>query len=108
MHKVLKSILITIIVYRKYSYKRNITFLSWEFFSGSIILLEVSCVYSMHDMLNFLTHYILLTNFSKLLKLRFLTHYIPFTYVSKLLKLRFLMQYILLTLYFSKLLKLIF
>ena len=39
--------------------------------------------------LKFLTHYILLTNFSKLLKLRFLTHYIPFTYFSKLLKLRF-------------------
>ena len=44
--------------------------------------------------LNFLTHYILLTNFSKLLKLRFSTYYIPFTSFSKLLKLRFLTHYI--------------
>ena len=40
-----------------------------------------------------LTHYILLTYFSKLLRLRFLTHYTLLTYFSKLLKLRFLTHY---------------
>ena len=37
-----------------------------------------------------LSYYILLTYFSKLLRLRFLTHYILLTNFSKLLKLRFL------------------
>ena len=53
------------------------------------------------------SHYIVLTYFSKLLKLRFLTQYILLTYFSKLLRLRFLTHYILLT-YFSKLLRLRF
>ena len=54
-----------------------------------------------------LSYYIVLTYFSKLLRLRFLTHYILLTYFFKLLRLRFLTHYILLT-YFSKVLKLIF
>ena len=36
-----------------------------------------------------LSYYIVLTYFSKLLRLRFLTHYILLTYFSKLLRLRF-------------------
>ena len=74
-------------------------------------------------MLRFLSHYTLLTYFSKLLRLRFLAHYILLTYFSKLLKVRFFnilhsvylvseaeifnAIYVLLT-YFSKLLKLKF
>ena len=53
------------------------------------------------------TQYVLLTSFSKLLRLTFLMHYTLITYFSKQLKLRFLTHYILLT-FFSKLLRQIF
>ena len=48
-----------------------------------------------------LSYYIVLTYFSKLLKLRFLSHYIWLSYFSKLLRLRFLTHYTLIT-YFCK------
>ena len=82
------------------------------FFSDVIGVCLILILYEFYLFISFyivrsLTHYILLTYFSKLLWLRLLTQYILLTYFYKLLRLRFLTHYILLT-YFYKLLRLRF